>query len=109
MAFADTYVAVLGAAGISLAPSDLPDPNALQSGTDRLEEWLNGLEPDTRLAADEVTADFPVSAGLGDPEVNIAPELLPILAALDEAPVSLSATQLVAVCRDAFAQASADR
>jgi hypothetical protein len=106
MAFAEDFAQALRDSGIKLDSSELPSQDDIQTGLDRLQSWLDSLEPDTKLAADEVTADLPVKAGLADPEVGIAPGLSIILRAADQAPVTLSISELLETCRNAVQQAS---
>jgi hypothetical protein len=105
MAFAEDFAQALRDSGIRLDSSELPSQDDIQTGLDRLQSWLDSLEPDTKLAADEVTADLPVKAGLADPEVGIAPGLSIILRAADQAPVTLSISDLLETCRNAVQQA----
>jgi hypothetical protein len=106
MPFAEDFAQALQNSGISLDASELPSEEDIQTGLDGLQSWLESLEPATKLAVDEVTADFPVKAGVADPEVSIAPSLQAVLRAADQAPVTLAISELLEGCKNAVEQAS---
>ncbi len=103
MAFSDDFASCLASAGINIAASDIPDQQTLQSGLQKLQNWISSLDAVTGSALDEVTADFKVKAGIADPSVNIAPELSGLLRAADGLPVGLGISTLVQRCADCLA------
>jgi hypothetical protein len=104
MAFADDFAQALQASGINIDASKIPSQDVLQASLNSLQTWLGSLDSDTKSAADEVTADFPVKAGLADPTVNIAPGLSDLLTAADGLSESLSISSLVDSCASALQQ-----
>ncbi len=103
MPFQEDFANALNDFGITVDSSVIPSQDVLQNGLDSLSEWLSSLEDETRAAADEVTADFPVKFGLADAEVNIAPGLSDLLKAFDDLPASLSISTILDNCKTAFA------
>jgi hypothetical protein len=106
MPFAEDFAQALQNSGISVDGSELPSEDDIQTGLDGLQSWLESLEPATKLAVDEVTADFPVKAGLADPEVGIAPGIEAVLRAADQAPITLAISDFLEDCKNAVEQAS---
>ncbi|HEX8918551.1 MAG TPA: hypothetical protein VF898_08610 [Chloroflexota bacterium] len=107
MAFADDFSQCLAGSGINIPASAIPEHDTLQSGLNSISSWIASLDSTTQVAVDEVTADFPTKAGLADPNVNIAPELLAFLQAFDSVPASLPISTLVQRCNDCL-QAKGD-
>ncbi len=106
MPFAEDFSQLLRDSGIDVDATQIPSQDDIQSGIDGLQVWLDSLEPDTKSAADGVTADFPVKAGLADPQVDIASGLGSVLFAADNSPVTLDISQLLEICKTAFKQAA---
>jgi hypothetical protein len=104
MPFAESFAESLRKSGIELSESDVPSEKEVQSGLDGLQSWLDSLDRPTREAADGVTAQFTVKAGLADPEVNVATGLAAVLRAADKAQVTLDISQVLALSRQAFEQ-----
>ena len=99
MAFSDDYAQCLSRAGISVDASVVPDSDTLSQSLEQLAAWFNSLDSVTQTAFDEVTADQPVKAGLADPTVGIAPNLGPLLAAVDQLHASISISSLISTCQ----------
>jgi hypothetical protein len=104
MAFADDYVQCLSQAGITVDVSVIPDSDTLSQGLGQLATWFNSLDGATQAAFDEVTADQPVKAGLADPTVGIAPNLGPLLQAVDQLQASISISSLLTTCQSCLQQ-----
>jgi hypothetical protein len=99
MAFADEMSQCLGGAGMPIGPEAIPDRLELETGLERLVSWMNELDEDARAALDEITGDYAVNALIADPSVNIAPELGPLLSAIDEVPESIPISTLAEQCQ----------
>jgi hypothetical protein len=109
MSFADDFAQLLQTSGVSIDPGAVPPPETIQAGLDSLEAWLGSLDSTTSPAVDEVTAEFPIKFGLSKSEVGIAPGLDGIMAAFDAMPASISASAVLANCKDALQKAIASQ
>src|SRR5262249_49728258 len=94
----------LAQAGITIDASTIPDQESLSQGLDGLASWFNSLDVDNQAAFDLVTGDQPVKAGLADPNVNIAPNLGPLLQAIDLLQASIPISSVLTTCQNCLQQ-----
>lgn len=99
MAFADDFVACLAAANpaLTVPAVAVPDHDTLGQGLDKISAYIATLDEATATALDEVTADFPAKAGLGE---QIAPEIADLLAAFDQIPAELPISGMLDACNN---------
>src|SRR5438309_271594 len=101
MSFEEDFSQCLGNSGLPVNASSIPSPEDLTAGVDGIGSWLNSLDPEMQAAADDVTASFPTMAGLAD--AGIAPQLGPLLQAVDELQASVPISSLVAAIQSCLA------
>jgi hypothetical protein len=86
MSFAEDYAAGLLERGIEVDPATIPDRDVVETGLGNVQAWLADLHPDLREGFDEGSLEFAVCHLLAMPELDVAPEIQPILEAFDQIP-----------------------
>ena len=107
MTFAEEFVEQLQNAGVPVPAESVPEREVLDRGLQSIQNWIGSLDENTQAALDEVTADFPVKAGLANDNVGIAPDLGGFLAAIDQLQASFPISTIVSSAVTASAAAAA--
>lgn len=83
MAFADAFVQCMQNAGVNIDAGAVTDESHFTESLNYLQQWINGLEGDTKEALDAATTDDQASYLLA--EANVAPGIPDLLNAFDAA------------------------
>ncbi|MER9120809.1 hypothetical protein NKI95_18165 [Mesorhizobium sp. M0306] len=84
MPFVDNFVALMNERGIAVDSSVVPDPEIIEGALNNVQLWWDELNAAVRDGFDEGSEEFAVCFILGEPEINVAPELRGILQAFDQ-------------------------
>lgn len=101
MGFSEDFAGALDG-GFTVDPGVVPTPELLGESLGSTRLWLDGLEPATRDAVNEVTREFRQNAALADESVGIAPGLSGLYQAADEGELPLSIAEVVRRCDEAM-------
>ncbi|MER9228289.1 hypothetical protein NKI39_22150 [Mesorhizobium sp. M0664] len=75
MPFVDNFVALMNERGIAVDSSVVPDPEIIEGALNNVQLWWDELNAAVRDGFDEGGEEFAVCFILGEPEINVAPEL----------------------------------
>ncbi|HEU4893508.1 MAG TPA: hypothetical protein VFT47_18260 [Vicinamibacterales bacterium] len=99
MAFAEQFAQLMSERKIPLDASAVPDRDTVDSSLTAISIFMEEADVSVRDGFDEGSAEFAVCHILGDPELEIAPDIPGILEAYDRAP-GLMLSQMLAISRE---------
>ena len=99
MAFAEQFAQLMSERKIPLDASAVPDRDTVAVSLTAIADWMENMDPSVREGFDEGTGEFAVCHIIGEPEINVAPDIPGILEAYDQA-AGMVLSQMLAVSRE---------
>jgi len=107
MEFAEQFAQLMSERKIPLDASAVPERDTVDASLAAISNWMEAMDPSVRDGFDEGTAEFAVCHIIGEPDINVAPDIPGILEAYDQA-AGLMLSQMLTVSRECLELAAGD-
>jgi hypothetical protein len=84
MEFDEAFVIAMAERGITVDPATLPVATLIEDSIGRIRFWLSELDYAISAGIEEASAEYAICYTLAEPDLNVAPDFMPLLQAFDQ-------------------------